>query len=319
MKPVFRFLSLLLLFSLVFQSVPAYAAQPESPQLMPPNPRLYEKIAKGEVSLPSFMTNPAVARSRGLEAAGVDGANLAPLKGTVRVLAVAVDFSDNTHLVNVSAFDKLLFAAPVNGIGSVRDYYDEISYGQVDIVTVNLPSKTGWVRAPQKFSYYLGADNCTNYYSYPNNCQKLAEDVISAVNGVVDFSDYDNNGDGIAEPIVIIHSGEGAEYTGSPNDIWSHSWSVRNPRVLDGVTVSRYTIQPEYWYYRTTLETDMTIGVIAHEMGHGFWNLPDLYDRTMLYDPSQGAGNFDLMAAGSWNGPNWIGGAPAWPSAWTRI
>ena len=140
----------------------------------------------------------------------------------------------------------------------------------------------------------------------------MAEDVVDAINGVVDFSQYDNDHNGAMEPIMIVHAGSGAEYTGSTADIWSHSWYLYNYRSYDGVTISRYVIMPEYW--GTAPTANMTIGVFAHEMGHGFWNLPDLYDRD---SSSEGIGNWSLMAGGSWNGTS--GSSPAWPDAWSRL
>ncbi len=328
MKKLLQWFSILAILVLLGQNFTTVTAQPKpvylssdridsshsQPDFMPPYPGLSEKIAKGEVKLPRSMRDPAYADSIGLDAAGLPqpGLSLAPISGTIRVLAVAVDFSDKVHTVTTSAFDSLLFSAPVSGTGSVRDYYDEISYAQVDIVTVNLPSSLGWQRAPQPYSSYTYGSYCES--AYPHNCQKLAEDIVDAINSTVDFSLYDNNGDGYTEPIVIIHSGTGAEFSGSLNDIWSHSWSLYSTRTYDGVKISRYTIQPEYWQSVSAAATDMTIGVIAHEMGHGFWNLPDLYDRE---NTSEGIGSFDLMASGSWNG--YLGSTPAWPSAWTRV
>ena len=165
--------------------------------------------------------------------------------------------------------------------------------------------------APQTHAYYTNNKYCTDGV-YPNNCRKLAEDVVDAINGVVDFSQYDNDHNGAMEPIMIVHAGSGTEYTGSTADIWSHSWYLYNYRSYDGVTINRYVIMPEYW--GTTPTANMTIGVFAHEMGHGFWNLPDLYDRD---SSSNGIGNWSLMAGGSWNGTS--GSSPAWPDAWSRL
>ncbi len=199
MKFAVRILSIVLLLALVGQYFPLGPSQPvlqnEAPQLMPPYPGLYDKIKKGEVELPRFMTDPAWARSVGLEAAGVDAASRSPLSGQIRVLAVLIDFSDQIHVTTATAFDSLIFQAPQINFGSVRDYFYEVSYGQVDIVTVNLPSSMGWKRAPNTYSYYTGSNYCLDG-GYPNNCQKLAEDVINAIDGVVDFRNYDNNGDG---------------------------------------------------------------------------------------------------------------------------
>ncbi len=312
----------LLAVVLLFLTSGLLPAAPSAPQAMPPHPRVWEKIQRGELALPRFLADPAWARAKGIE---TPRARPKGLTGTLNALAVAVKFSDNANTVTASFFDSLIFAAPVAGRGSVRDYFNEVSYGQVDIVTVNLPSSLGWRTAPQTYAYYVGycGSNCGYCFDspYPNNCQKLAEDIVDAVNSVVDFSQYDNDGDGYAEPIMLIHAGPGAEFTGNPHDIWSHSWSLMNPRTYDGVTIADYVIMPEYWMSVTPSTSDMTIGVFAHEMGHGFWNLPDLYDRDYS---SSGIGDWSLMASGSWNGPNsggWgtDGSSPAWPDAWSRV
>ena len=310
------FLALLLLLFLLPAPLPEVAAPPAGLQAMPPHPRLWEKFERGEISLPRFITDPAYARSLGINQ---PRGRPRSLTGSINALAVVVDFNDNIHTVTASFFDTLIFAAPVAGRGSVRDYYNEVSYGQVDIVTVNLPGTLGWKRAPSLYSYYVNNNYCGG--SYPQNCQKLAEDIVDAVDSVVDFSNYDNDGDGYAEPIMLIHAGPGAEFTGDPHDIWSHSWSLHNPRTYDGVTIADYVIMPEYWMTVSPSTSDMTIGVFVHEMGHGFWNLPDLYDRDYS---SRGIGRWSLMAGGSWNGPNsggWgsDGSSPAWPDAWSRV
>ena len=97
----------------------------------------------------------------------------------VLALAVVVDFDDQVSTVTASFFDSLVFAPPVSGRGSVRDYFDEVSYGQLDIVTVNLPSSLGWVRAPSTYAHYTNGNYC--WGAYPQNCRKLAEDVVDAV------------------------------------------------------------------------------------------------------------------------------------------
>jgi M6 family metalloprotease-like protein len=287
-------------------------------RLMPPHPRLKEAIQRGEVALPTAgAPGPGIDQPRGgprqfTPPAAGESANL-------NALAVVIDFSDNVKTVQASFFDSLIFAPPVSGRGSVRDYFREVSYSTIDIVTVNLPSSLGWIRAPQSYAYYVNNNYCTDGV-YPNNCQKLAEDIVDAINGLVNFANYDNDGDGYTEPIMLIHAGPGAEFTGHAWDIWSHSWVLHTSKFYDGVTISDYVIMPEYWQSAGASTSDMTIGVFAHEMGHGFWDLPDLYDRDYS---SMGAGNWSLMAGGSWNGPNsggWgpDGSSPAWPDAWSR-
>ncbi len=283
---------------------------------MPPHPLQLERWLQEGEPLPPFLVDPDFFQREGINQPAAEPSGLT---GTIRALAVVVDFSDKVGTVTASFFDSLVFAPPVSGRGSVRDYFDEVSYGQVDIVTVNLPSSLGWVRAPSSYAYYTNGNYC--WGSYPQNCRKLAEDVVDAVNAVVDFANYDNDGDGRMEPVMLVHAGPGAEFTGSTWDVWSHSWTLAYPRFYDGVLIDRYVIMPEYWMSVSPTSSDMTVGVFCHEMGHGFWGLPDLYDTDYS---SRGVGKWSLMSFGSWNGPNsggWgsDGSSPAWPDAWSRI
>ena len=48
--------------------------------------------------------------------------------------------------------------------------------------------------------------------AYPHNCQKLAEEMVDALHAAgVNFANYDNDHDGYAEPVMLIHAGTGTE------------------------------------------------------------------------------------------------------------
>lgn len=231
--------------------------------------------------------------------------------GELKTLALLVDFPDREHIVSASWFDGLLFADAF-GPRSLRGYFREVSYGSatrpglLDVVTDDPPSSLGgWLRLPGTLaSYVAGGDNGTG--SYPGNAQKMVEDAVAAADPRVDFSVYDTNRDGFVDNLIVVHAGRGAEYTGSPGDLWSHQWETSRPLAVDGVFVSSYSTEPEYW----RVAGDMTVGVFAHEIGHVL-GLPDLYDRDFS---SAGVGVWSLMGAGSWNGDD--GDSPSRPDAW---
>ncbi|MBN1563668.1 MAG: M6 family metalloprotease domain-containing protein, partial [Anaerolineae bacterium] len=234
---------------------------------------------------------------------------------TFRTLAILVDFSDNVATAPATYFDTLLFGT--SSSATVHSFYDESSYGLLDIVTLNLPSTMGWQRMPQAYNYYVdGTNYCTG--SYPNNCQKLTEEAVIAVDSVVNFANYDNDGDGYVDTVFVIHAGQGAE-AGVANAIWSHSWWVWNEPVHDGVKIGSYTTEPEYWFSVDASTSDMTHGVYVHELGHAL-GLPDLYDYDDVGQgdgPSAGVGDWSLMAGGSWNG--YLGNSPSYFDAWSRV
>jgi immune inhibitor A len=138
----------------------------------------------------------------------------------------------------------MLFSVGTYATGSMRDFYREASYTQLDVIGIVSGSggpTAGWYRAPQPKSFYT--DGNYGFNNHPKNAQKLVEDVIALADPTVNFADYDNDGDGIVDALVVICAGSGGEQTGNANDIWSRKWNI--PQVRDGVTIDRYFMAPE--------------------------------------------------------------------------
>jgi len=238
------------------------------------------------------------------------------ITGTNNILLIVIDYPDLPATQTAASFTDM-----VNGpwpTGSLDDYYQEVSYG-----VFGLSGETvGWYRAANNHTYYANFDGIADtdddfgVGAYPYNAPRLVEEAVDAAEAAgVDFSNFDNDGDGFVDTVFIVHAGQGGEATDDPNDIWSHKWSISSgggtARYYDGVTINVYTMQPEL----NSMGGHIEIGVFAHEYGHVL-GLPDLYDTD---GSSEGIGNYGLMAGGSW-GAN--GASPERPShmcAWSKV
>jgi len=228
--------------------------------------------------------------------------DFAPITGVRRAIVLLVDFSDKAATTGQAHYNDMLFSQGTYATGSMRDFYKEASYNQLDVtgaVSGSGGPTAGWYRAPNPKTYYTNGNY--GFGAYPNNAQRLVEDVINLANSSVNFSQYDNDGDGVVEALIIIAAGSGAEVTGNTDDIWSHKWGI-TPKTVDGVQISTYFMAPE----------DGRVGVMSHELGHLLMGWPDLYDTDYS---SRGTGRWDLMAGGSWNNG---GTTPAHPVAWCK-
>lgn len=223
-----------------------------------------------------------------------------PVLGPKKALVLLIDFSDSIAARSSTDIDSMLFSSGTYPSGSMRDFYQEISYNKLDVTGKVSGADSGWYRAPNPKTYYTNGNY--GFGSYPHNAQKLVEDAIDLADPSINFADYDNDGDGIVDALIVIAAGTGAENSGNVNDLWSHKWSI-SPKTVDGVKVQTYFMAPE----------NGRVGVMSHELGHLLCKWPDLYDTDYS---SKGTGRWDLMAGGNWNG---AGDRPAHPVAWCKI
>lgn len=223
-------------------------------------------------------------------------------------------------------FQTMLFDGPWNP-GTAHDYYTEVSYGKVSL-------------GGQVYGPYTGSQTRENYadnnYGIGDNFSRSAGLLIweacQQSDPSVDYSEYDNDGDGYVDIFTVIHVGYGAEETDNVADIWSHEFSLSGwasyggpgvyvtddpdpARPGSNIKIDVYTINPELSDYSISGKIS-NIGVFCHEWGHGF-GLPDLYITEGQYAGGAGLGYFCLMASGSWAGDK-PGSVPVHPCAWCK-
>ena len=257
---------------------------------------------------------PLTGRDQGRSLAMDGGAELVSVPkhrivGELRLIVLLVDFADNVGKRPRHEYEDMLFSHNSFLTGSLRDFYAEVSRGQVEVTG----SVHGWLRMPQPYSYYV--NNQSGIGSYPQNAQKLAEHALqAALEEQVEFSvALDKLNQGVITGLFIVHAGRGAEVFSSVplqhQNIWSHKDDLHQAvQVREGLFAANYLLVPE----------DCRTGVCAHELGHLAFQWDDFYDPNYDKDGSEwdGAGNWDLMAGGSWNDG---GNTPAHPAGLHKL
>ncbi|GHV20573.1 hypothetical protein FACS1894174_02690 [Bacteroidia bacterium] len=217
--------------------------------------------------------------------------------GEAKAICALIGFPDKPFAHTVDEFSQLMnqIGYSANGAkGSVRDFYKENSYGQLElIVTV-----VGPYTASKEWKYY-GENNGTTQHD--KNVGELAREAanFAFTDLKVTPADYDNDNDGFIDTFHFLYAGYGEEAGGGADCIWAHK-SGFSPEVTFGTKkLDTYSCSPEL---RGNSGNSVTnIGVICHELCHVF-GAPDYYDTDDEAGGSfVGTGTWDLMAQGSWN------------------
>lgn len=211
-----------------------------------------------------------------------------PTTGTVRVLALLVDFPDAPHTIPAAVVDGFMFGTgdpAKHPKDSLRQFYLRSSFGKLDI----RGSTLGWYTTANPRAHYT------------NRAGLLLQEVLTYFDGQGhDFSSYDNDDDGEIDSINVFWAGEVGE--------WATFWWGTTRRFLseggdstfrvDGKAPGKFTWQPE----------DESPACVIHETGH-MLGLPDYYDYDGEVGPKGGVGNMDVMASdrGDHNGySKWV-------------
>ena len=177
-----------------------------------------------------------------------------------------------------------------------------------------------------------------------------ASKAITEVDSYVNFAAYDtDSNDNLSvselQVIFLVAGGESATGLNSPGGVWGAAsslqcdadgdgsvraeegerWLTKDNVNLLGINSSSYG-QNGYSQFgerqgRSSSDTwDATIGIMAHELGHAYFLLPDLYD-TRLSPINSGIGAFGLMGSGVWgrkSSSEKSGATPVHLSAWSK-
>lgn len=220
--------------------------------------------------------------------------------GSPKIPVILVGFSDKAFSKTNADFTAMLMQegySANSAIGSVYDYFNENSFGQFTPQFEVL----GPVTLDNNMSYY-GANNSSGDDTRPEMALVHAAQKLDST---VDFSRYDNDGDGTVDFVMFYYAGYDEAQGGSTNCIWSHAWylsassNARNSRTFDGVKIDSYFCTAEL--KGRSGSTMCSIGTTCHEFAHTL-GLPDFYDAD--YTTNGSAANmytYDLMASGSYN------------------
>ncbi|SUZ73359.1 uncharacterized protein METZ01_LOCUS26213 [marine metagenome] len=185
-----------------------------------------------------------------------------------------------------------------------------------------------------------------------NSWACYAAKAITEADSSINFAAYDTDGNdklSVTElqVIFLVAGGESSSGINSPGGVWGQATallcdkngdddyddegehgitldgvSLLGVNTYDGITYGQngYSQFGERQGSSSSNTWDATIGVMAHELGHAYFLLPDLYD-TRLTPISSGIGSFGLMGGGAWgykSSSEYAGATPVHFSAWAK-
>lgn len=216
-------------------------------------------------------------------------------KGSINNVVVYIRFAGESEYTASQSSIGDLFNSKTEGYLSMHNYYDEVSYGTLNIETHFLPSNNGTQiisyqdsHTRNYFQEYNATTNPIGYVPDDNNTERTAREhtlLQSAINSVANQLDpsinIDNDGDGYVDNVCFIAQGAPGAWSSL---LWPHKWQLH--------TKDAYINGKKVWVYNFQLQTVLNTSVLCHEMFHSL-GAPDLYHyNDGAPDP---VGPWDLM------------------------
>ena len=197
-----------------------------------------------------------------------------PATGHPKVLVVPIGFPDlpfNNPNQVVNQLNQAFNAETTDPFKSVNQYYLTSSYGLLNLEGVVVaPYQTQYTS-----SYY---ENLSEQGLDANTV--IIDELMTALDDTMDFSDFDLNDDGTLDGIYMIynHPAEGWN-----SFWWAYLYEYFGNQRFDDVEVTSYVWMP---YELTMFNNQIDASTIIHETGHKL-GLEDYYD----YAQDDGSGN----------------------------
>jgi M6 family metalloprotease-like protein len=201
-----------------------------------------------------------------------------PKKGDIKGLVILVEFKNQSFSSGYYSISPLQYFTDMmskegfseyGGTGCAQEYFKQQSLNQFrpkfDVV------------GPYKLSQNVANYGENDSYGYDKNAEDMIVEACQLADNDVDFSQYDNDGDGYCDNVFVFYAGLGENSGGSKNTVWPHSYNLSETNksiTLDGVKIDRYACSNEVMNGRPD-----GVGTFVHEFSH-VMGLPDLYNTT---------------------------------------
>jgi M6 family metalloprotease-like protein len=271
-------------------------------------PAVVDTIARNQVSaiiksLPPSSLKPFVPEFRsalgknparpmlksGLAAAGPEAA---PSIGQFNTIVVFIRFSDQTEYSTSTSTYENMFNSTTAGVNSMKNYFAEVSYNQVELQSYFYPTPGTTIVSYQDSharGYYSPYNASTNPTGYSSDSQRttrehtLLKDAVNAVKSQIPSNlNVDADNDGYVDGMIFVIRGSNDAWASL---LWPHAWALYS----QNVTINNKRV----WSYSFQIESMIGSSVLCHEMGHNM-GYPDLYrysDKTITP-----VGGWDIMA-----------------------
>jgi M6 family metalloprotease-like protein len=226
----------------------------------------------------------------------VNGYELVGLQSEERWLVLRVSFPDEPFPENIplSLFE---------GETSAHSYIEQMS-GNRSSLRITLIDQV-WQSPHPESEWGMDSSVERDVGGDYGGASDLAAAAIDSLLSGIDLSDWDLDGDGVIDRLLILHSGEAQELGGPSSSIWSHYSPLQ-----DSITKGDFSFE-----HYTMVSINGGLGVLIHEMLHqmGAVDLYDVHSDTPTRN-WHGLGDWGIMASG-----NWIedGNLPSLPSSST--
>ena len=262
----------------------------------------------------------------------------------VPLLVVRVQYANATFQSNETTWADKMFGT---SDGQLNHYLDETTYSNYQFkpaIEKSGCADDGVVTVTMSGNH----PDTQNYDDKRYDCYAAA--AITEADKYINFAAYDtDSNDNLSvselQVIFMVAGGESASNINTPGGVWGMAtslycdadgdgsvraeegerWLTKDNVNLLGINSSSYG-QNGYSQFgerqgRSSSDTwDATIGIMAHELGHAYFLLPDLYD-TRLSPINSGIGPFGLMGSGVWgrkSSSEKSGATPVHLSAWSK-
>jgi len=204
------------------------------------------------------------------------------VKGAFKGLCILIDFPDEQGTIAQSEVDNYFNQQGYTGFsnnGSVRDYFYDVSNGNVDYTNV----VTEYYTAQHPKTYY----DTNTVYGRSVELMKEALDYLASAN--FDFSQLSMESETSNRIIAVNFFYAGRRSNGWTYGLWPHMRTLGYTFTAGGVNYTAGYVQI------SDMTSSLTLGTVCHENGHMLMKWPDLYDYG--YE-SNGLGRFCLMSGG---------------------